>query len=96
MQSLEWGRLPVFRKHFVFVLLVGASLLASCHSAGHIVDTTGELTDEQKAYYEQVFQQYDLDHDGYITMEENLEQDRAIAEEQSKPFDEVSIHGRFG
>ena len=36
-----------------------------------------------------IFEQYDHDHDGFISMEENLEQDKHIADEQGKPFDEV-------
>jgi hypothetical protein len=89
MGGLRWGGLSISRRHVIFTLLIGASLLASCRGASHTVEMAGDLTEEQKTYYEQVFQQYDLDHDGYITMEENIEQDKAIAEEQSKPFDEV-------
>ena len=38
-----------------------------------------------------LFEQYDMDHDGFISMEENLEQDKVIADEQGKPFDEVQM-----
>ncbi len=41
--------------------------------------------------YEKLFEQYDMDRDGYITMEENLEQDKVLADDQGKPFDEVII-----
>ncbi len=30
-----------------------------------------------------------MDRDGFITMDENLEQDKVMADEQGKPFDEV-------
>jgi hypothetical protein len=90
MGGTRWGGLSINRRHVLFALLVGASLIASCRgAASHTVEVAGDLTEEQKSYYEQVFQQYDMDHDGYITMEENIEQDKAIAEEQNKPFDEV-------
>jgi hypothetical protein len=48
-------------------------------------------SEESKAMYEKLFEQYDMDRDGYITMEENLEQDKVLADDQGKPFDEVII-----
>jgi hypothetical protein len=39
--------------------------------------------------YQKLFEQYDMDRDGFITMDENLEQDKVMAEDQGKPFDEV-------
>lgn len=73
-------------------VLVGVALLDASagdkNQQGPSMDSSS-LTDEQRDYYEGVFAQYDMDHDGFITMEENIEQDRAIAEEQGKPFDEV-------
>ena len=41
--------------------------------------------------YLKLFEQYDMDRDGYISMDENLEQDKALADEQGKPFDEVGL-----
>ena len=62
---------------------------------GPSIQQEGDLTEEQKEYYQGVFETYDMDHDGFITMEENLEQDKAIAEEQGKPFDEVGVQYHF-
>jgi hypothetical protein len=45
--------------------------------------------EENKAMYQKLFEQYDMDRDGFITMDENLEQDKVMADEQGKPFDEV-------
>jgi hypothetical protein len=39
--------------------------------------------------YQNLFEQYDMDRDGFITMDENLEQDKVMADDQGKPFDEV-------
>ena len=39
--------------------------------------------------YQKLFEQYDMDRDGFITMDENLEQDKVMADDQGKPFDEV-------
>ena len=47
-----------------------------------------ELTSEQIAYYRDIFVQYDENADQKISMEENLAQDRIIADDGHKPFDE--------
>jgi hypothetical protein len=77
------------------IALVGLILSTCVAGQGPTITQDEELTDEQKEYYENVFTQYDVDHDGFITMEENLEQDRAIAEEAGKPFDEVCFSQRL-
>jgi len=46
------------------------------------------LTEEQQEYFRNIFLQYDEDSDGYISMEENLKQDKVIADDEGKPFDE--------
>lgn len=71
--------------------LVGLIVAACVAGQGPTITQEEDLTDEQKEYYENVFAQYDVDHDGFITMEENIEQDKAIAEEAGKPFDEVRV-----
>ena len=48
-----------------------------------------ELTSEQIAYYRDIFVQYDENADQKISMEENLAQDKIIADDGHKPFDEV-------
>jgi len=74
------------------MLAVGLALVvlvAVCvGDQGATIETETELSDEQQEYYRGVFNTYDMDGDGFITMEENIEQDRLIAEEQGKPFDE--------
>jgi hypothetical protein len=62
--------------------------VASAQGPAEVVEE--ELTEDQLQYYRDIFQQYDEDADQRISMEENLEQDKIIAEEQQKPFDEVS------
>jgi hypothetical protein len=69
------------------VLLAFAHLASSASPGENIVEE--ELTEEQLDYYREIFQQYDQDADQKISMEENLEQDKIIADEQQKPFDEV-------
>jgi hypothetical protein len=86
--------MPVSRK-VLGIALVGLILATCVAGQGPTITQDEELTDEQKEYYENVFTQYDVDHDGFITMEENLEQDRAIAEEAGKPFDEVYFSQRL-
>jgi hypothetical protein len=49
----------------------------------------GWQNEESKAMYQRLFEQYDMDRDGFITMDENLEQDKVLADDQGKPFDEV-------
>lgn len=61
---------------------------ASAQAPPEVVEE--ELTDEQLQYYREIFQQYDEDADQKISMEENLAQDKIIADDQKKPFDEVS------
>ena len=48
-----------------------------------------ELTSEQIAYYRDIFVQYDENADQKISIEETLAQDRIIADDGHKPFDEV-------
>lgn len=79
----------VMSRRVVGVALLGLMLLVAVSGNAPTITQEEELTDEQKEYYEGVFATYDMDHDGFITMEENLEQDKAIAEEAGKPFDEV-------
>jgi hypothetical protein len=55
-----------------------------------------ELTEDQIAYYRDIFEQYDEDKDQRISMEENLAQDKIIADEQQKPFDEVPSRAPAG
>ena len=66
--------------------------LASCALASPQGETVveEELSEEQIQYYRDIFEQYDADADQRISMDENLAQDKIIAEEQGKPFDEVS------
>ena len=66
--------------------------LASCALASTQGETVveEELSEEQIQYYRDIFEQYDADADQRISMDENLAQDKIIAEEQGKPFDEVS------
>ncbi len=51
----------------------------------------GCQNEESKAMYQKLFEQYDMDRDGFITMDENLEQDKVMADDQGKPFDEVLL-----
>ena len=80
------------RQSFLLGCLV---LLALAHLSASSAETPGEnvieeeLTEDQIAYYREIFQQYDENADQKISMEENLAQDKIIAEEQQKPFDEV-------
>jgi len=76
------------------VLLVLAQLASSASSPGeNIIEE--ELTDEQVDYYRDIFGQYDEDADQKISMEENLAQDKIIADEQQKPFDEAQSRLSF-
>jgi hypothetical protein len=79
----------LLRGLLVLFALAQLSLRARARSlpGANIVDE--ELTEEQVAYYRDIFEQYDEDKDQRISMEENLAQDKIIAEEQQKPFDEV-------
>jgi hypothetical protein len=79
----------LLRGLLVLFALALLSLRARARSlpGANIVDE--ELTEEQVAYYRDIFEQYDEDKDQRISMEENLAQDKIIAEEQQKPFDEV-------
>jgi len=70
------------------LVLVALAQIASSASPGENV-IEEELTDEQVDYYREIFRQYDEDADQKISMEENLAQDKIIADEQKKPFDEV-------
>lgn len=72
----------------IALMLLGAFLLQLARVGAQIVEE--ELTEEQIEYYRSVLETYDTNHDGFISMEENLEQDKIIAEESGKPFDEVS------
>ncbi len=77
----------------LLVLLAIAQLAqlarAAASPGANIVDE--ELTEDQIAYYRDIFEQYDEDKDQRISMEENLAQDKVIADDQQKPFDEVSL-----
>ena len=82
----------------LLVLLAIAQLAqlarASASPGANIVDE--ELTEDQIAYYRDIFEQYDEDKDQRISMEENLAQDKIIADEQQKPFDEVPSRAPAG
>jgi len=66
-------------------LLVG---LLVCAATGQDIISGEGLTEEQQDYFRNIFLQYDEDMDGLISMEENLAQDKVIADEEGKPFDE--------
>ena len=73
---------------FACLLVLALVQAASAEAPPEVVEE--ELTDEQLQYYREIFQQYDEDADQKISMEENLAQDKIIADQQEKPFDEVA------
>ena len=72
----------------VVVVVLAACLLQAAGQGGGQVEEE-EMTEEQIHYYRTVLETYDTDHDGLISMDENLEQDKIIAADSGKPFDEV-------
>lgn len=89
----------------VAVAMGGRQLWLSCFFAALVLGVVftparaqiiGEegLTEEQQEYFRNIFLQYDEDSDGYISMEENLKQDKVIADDEGKPFDEVRAAAR--
>lgn len=80
-------RSTAVQRCLLVVVVLAACLLQAAGSGGQIVDE--EMTEEQINYYRTVLETYDTNHDGLISMDENLEQDKIIAEESGKPFDEV-------
>lgn len=71
----------------VLLALAHLSVSDSATPGDNVIEE--ELTEDQIAYYREIFQQYDENADQKISMEENLAQDKIIADEQQKPFDEV-------
>ena len=85
------GRFPKRQVLSACLVLLAISQVALCTTPGDNV-IEEELTEEQIAYYREIFQQYDENADQKISMEENLAQDKIIADDQQKPFDEVATH----
>ena len=78
----------------VVVVVLAACLLQAAGQGGGQVEEE-EMTEEQIHYYRTVLETYDTDHDGLISMDENLEQDKIIAADSGKPFDEVQPPGQL-